>query len=372
MRHAAERNKYFILLILFLAFLPFKAKAFTIGQDLVEWELRVIGLKADIRLEPDINSTVIMTVPQSSILRSYEQEGEWFRVIFQHENGIVVIGYVHSTQVKIIKEEVEKKVNFWGDESDFYEGIGLTIKVFTGFNHIAAGQINEGMRGVVDYHRTLLSNYGHYFLGEIEPFHSGFDYGVDAIYSLTSRIGIGIGTGYIFWGNKSYIPLNNLVETRRIENVPKVKAYPIRLGAFVSIPIFKKINVAFNGGPAYYFAHYNYNMFFIRPYTVAQRVNGRGWGFDGGIGLELEWNSRATLFIEVRGRHAKISTFKGTEKRLGYTYEGPLCFLEFGEGSEIKGQLWVLNEEMLIYPNVKKAEFDLSGYAINVGAKVKF
>jgi len=34
--------------------------------------------------------------------------------------------------------------------------------------------------------------------------------------------------------------------------------------------------------------------------------------------------------------------------------------------------LVVCNEEMLLYPNVKKAEFDLSGFAIRVGVKVKF
>jgi hypothetical protein len=42
------------------------------------------------------------------------------------------------------------------------------------------------------------------------------------------------------------------------------------------------------------------------------------------------------------------------------------------EGSEIGRRLTVLNEEMLMYPNVKKANFDLSGFAIRIGAKVKF
>jgi hypothetical protein len=370
MKHASNRNKILISVILFLGFFPFQAKAFTIGQDLVEWELRVIVVEADIHLEPDINSTVVMTVPQSSILRSYEKEGEWFRVIFQHENGIVVIGYVHSSQVKILKEEVEKKPNFWGEEPEFFEGIGLTFKVSAGFNHISAGEINEGLMGVVDSHKQLLSLSGYYFEREFEPFHSGFDYGIDAIYSLMSHIGIGIGTGYIWWGNNNWIPINN-PSFRRLDSMPRVKTYPIRLGAFVTIPVFNRINLTLNAGPSYYFAQYNYNMNFS-PYTVVTRTKGQGWGYHGAIGLELEWNSRSTLFVEIQGRHAKINNFKGTEKRSGYTFEGPLCYLEGGDNSEIKSFLYVLNEEMLIYPNIRKANFDLSGFAINVGAKVKF
>jgi len=372
MQNSLTGSKILFVVILWLGFFPNQTGAFNIGEDLFEWELRIIEEKADIHLEPDINSTVVMTVPQSSILMSYEKANEWFRVIFQHENGIVVIGYIHSSQVKVIKEKADKKVNFWGEESDFYEGIGLTIKVSVGFNHIAAAEINDGLRGIVDYHKYLLSYFGNYFDGQIEPFHSGFDFGADAIYSLTSYLGIGIGMSYMQWGNKTWVPINNPMDTRRIESVPRVEAYPLRLGAFVTLPIFKRINVTFNGGPAYYFARYTYNMFFWRPYTVAQRVSGQGWGFQGGIGLELEWNSRSTLFIEYQGRYAKINTFKGTENRLGYNYEGPLCFLEYGEGSEIKGQLRVLNKEMLEYPNVRRAKFDLGGFAINVGAKVKF
>ena len=371
MKHAFTRIIILVTVFLFFGFLPFQAKAFSIGQDLVEWELRVIGLEAEIHLEPDANSTVVMTVPQSSILRSYEQEGEWYRVIFQHENGIVVIGFVHSSQVKIIKEEVEKKANFWGEESEFFKGIGLTIKVSAGFNHIAAGEINDGLRGIVDSHKQILSYYGYYFDKEFEPFHSGFDYGIDAVYSLTSRLGIGIGTGYIWWGNKNWMPLSQPSFIRRLDSTPRVKAYPVRIGAFVTIPVFNRINVILNAGPSYYFAQYNYNMSF-NPYNVVTRAKGQGWGFHGGIGLELEWNSRSTLFVEVQGRNVKIDNFKGTEKRYGYTFEGPLCYLESEDGSGIKGFLYVLNEEMLIYPNVRKADFDLSGFAINVGAKVKF
>jgi len=358
-----------------LGFFHFQAHAFSPRQDLFEWELRVIVEKANIHLEPGENSTVAITVPQSSILRSYEKEGEWFRVIFQQESGIVVIGYIHSSQVKVLKEKVDQKIDFWRAESGFFKGIGLTVKVSVGFNRIAAGEINDGIRGVVDYYKDLISYWGDYFDREVKPFHSGFDFGVDAIYSLTSHIGIGLGLSYVQWGSKSWLLLADPGYPRRLDSTPRVKAYPVRLGAFVTLPIFRKINVTLNAGPTYYFVRYIYNMSY-NPYAVIQKASGQGLGFHGGIGLELEWNSRSTLFIEYQGRYAKFNTFEGTEEKIFFNdrlkEEGSLCSMEYMEGSEIGRRLTVLNEELLMYPNVKKANFDLSGFAIRIGAKVKF
>jgi len=370
-----NRTKGLFIGLLLLVFLFSQTYAFASGQELFEWELRVIVEKANIHLDPDENSTVAMTVPQSSILRSYEKEGEWFRVIFQQESGIVVIGYIHSSQVKVMKEKVDQKIDFWAEESDFFKGIGLTVKVSIGFNNIAAGEINDGIRGVVDYYKDLVGLWGDCFDREIEPFHSGFDFGADAIYSLTSHIGIGLGLSYVQWWNKSWMLLADVDYPRRFDSTPRVKALPVRLGAFVTLPIFRKINVTLNAGPTYYFVRYVYNMTY-RPYAVVQKASGQGLGFHGGIGLELEWNSRSTLFIEYQGRHAKFDTFEGTEEKIVLSdrikEEGPLCCMEYMEGSEIRRRLAVFNEEMLLYPNVKKAEFDLSGFAVRVGVKVKF
>jgi hypothetical protein len=76
-----------------------------------------------------------------------------------------------------------------------------------------------------------------------------------------------------------------------------------------------------------------------RPYAVIQKTSGQGMGFHGGIGLELEWNSRSTLFIEYQGRYAKFNTFEGTEENMVFgdrlKEEGPLCCMEYMEGSAL-------------------------------------
>jgi len=370
-----SRKKSLLVCLLLLIFFPFHAHALSPGQDLFEWELRVIVEKADIHLEPSGSSPVAVTVPRSSILMSYEKEGEWFRVVFQAESGIVVIGYIHHSQVKIMKEKVDEKIDFWAEGSDFFEGIGLTVKVSVGLNRIAAGEINDGIRGVVDYYKYLISHWGQSFEREIEPFHSGFDFGGDAIYGLTSHVGIGIGISYAQWGSKSWLRPANSEVPRRFDSTPRVKAYPVRLGAHVTIPVFRRINVTFNAGPTYYFVRYTYHMAY-RPYAVVQKAGGRGLGFHGGIGLELEWNSRSSLFIEYQGRYGKLNTFEGTEERVFFAdrlkEEGPLCSIEYLQGSKTARRLAVYHKEMLGYPNVKRAEFDLGGFAVRIGAKVKF
>jgi hypothetical protein len=373
MRHAFTWMKALSVGFSILVFFSFQAYSFDGSEDTFEWELRVIEEKGDIHLEPDIKSPVVMTVPQSSILRSYEKEEEWFRVIFQHENGIVVIGYIHSSQVKVMKEDVEQKIDFWGEESGFFKGIGLTFKLSVGFNHIAAAEINEGIRGVVDYYKFLISSWGQYFDKEIEPFHSGFDFGADAIYSLNSYLGIGLGLSYVQWGSKSWLPLKEtLYFARRLDSTIRVKAYPVRLGAYVTLPVFRNINLTFNAGPSYHFVKYTYNMSY-RPYAVILKANGQGWGVHGGIGFELEWNSRSTLFIEYEGRYAKLSGFKGIEEEVVGTSrdktEGPLLYIA-GEG--LPTLIGIFREPPSWYDTVRKAEFDLSGFAVRIGAKVKF
>jgi hypothetical protein len=241
-----NRRRGLFIGLLLLVFFFSQNYAFASGQEHFEWELRVIVEKAKVHLEPDENSTVTMTVPQTSTLRSYEKEGEWFRVIFQQESRIVVIGYIHSSQVKVMKEKVNQKIDFWGEESDFFKGIGLTVKLSAGFNHIATGEVNDGIRGVVDYYKYLISYLGHYFDREVKSFHSGFDFGVDAIYSLTSHIGIGLGFSYVQWGSKSWLLLADSNPPKRLDSTPRVKALPVRLGTFVTLPIFRKINVTFN------------------------------------------------------------------------------------------------------------------------------
>jgi hypothetical protein len=372
MKNLSNLSKAFITMTAFLCFFPLQIFSSSTIQEIIEWEIRVIKEKAKIHMEPSEDSPVVMTVPQSSILQSYEKKDDWFRVVFKHENGIVVIGYIHSSQVKAVKEKVKKKTDFWSEESDFYNGIGLTIKVSVGYNQIAAEEINDGILGIVDSYIFLAALWGDYFKGEIEPFHTGFDFSADAIFSLTPRIGIGLGLSYMQWGKLDYMPIAQPGSTRRLNSDITVNTFPVRLGLFYTQPVFKKINLTFNAGPSYYFVNHDYNFNYF-PYLISQTASGEGWGLHGGIGLELVWNSRSTLFIEYQVRYAHLSAFKGKQEgRIvdrRFKEEGLLYYIANGS---MPPQIAVYTQAPDGYNTVRNANYDLSGFAIRIGAKIKF
>ncbi len=370
MKYRSNLRKSFLVIILILGLFPIQIFSSHPIQDILEWEIRVIVEKANIHMEPSEGSPIVTTVPRSSILQSYEKKDDWFRVVYKHENGIVVIGYIQSSQVTAIKEKVVKKTDFWSAESDFFKGIGLTIKVSLGYNYIAAGEINQGLAGVVDYYQLLLSYAGDYFNGGIMPFHSGFDFGADAIYNVTSRIGIGLGLSYVQWGNLDYIRLDKSGSIRRLDSHIRVNAVPVRLGVFYTLPVFKKINLTFNAGPTYYFLNHTYNMQY-RPYFVVQKAHGQGWGFHGGIALDLEWNSRSTLFIEYQGRYVNLNNFKGTERN-SFNFQGEEGSLLYLEYDYIPSQIGISSQAPEFCKAARNANYDLSGFAIRIGAKIKF
>jgi len=302
MKYRSNLRKSFLVIILILGLFPIQIFPSYPIQDILEWEIRVIVEKANIHMEPSEGSPIVMTVPRSSILQSYEKKDDWFRV--------------------------------------------------------------------VDYYQLLLSYSGDHFNGEIMPFHSGFDFGADAIYNVTSRIGIGLGLSYVQWGNLDYIRLDKSGSIRRLDSHIRVNAVPVRLGVFYTLPVFKKINLTFNAGPTYYFSNHTYNMQY-RPYFVVQKVHGQGWGFHGGIALELEWNSRSTLFIEYQGRYGNLNNFKGTE-RDSFNFQGEEGSLLYLEYDDIPSQIGISSQVPEFCKAARNANYDLSGSAVRIGAKIKF
>jgi len=369
-RDLAKLGKTLTFTVLFFGFSAIQIFASSTSQEIVEWEIKVIAEKANIHIETSQDSPVVMTVPRSSILQSYEKEDEWFRVVYKYEHGIVVIGYIHSSQVKVIKEKVVKKVDFWSEESDIFKGIGLSVKIFCGYDHVAAGEINDGLMGIVDYYKLFPSYTGSYLNGQIGPFHSGFCFGADAIYRLTSRIGIGLGLSSVRWGNLDYIRLEDPIETHRLDSNIRVRAIPVRLGVFYTLPVSKRINLIFNAGPSYYFVKHTYNMQY-NPYFVSQKAHGRGWGFHGGLGFELQWNSRSTFFVEYQGRYARLNDFKGLERSY-FQWEGQEGSLFYIEYESIPPQIGIFDQLPDWYELARKATYELNGFSIQVGARVKF
>ena len=378
-----RENRLFILLVVCF----FLLNIYAFSTDSSRWELRIAVEKANILLEPDIESAIVTTMPKGSILQSYEKAGEWFRIIIgPDEEGFVVIGYIHSSAVEIISEKSMQEPDFWEEEPGFFQGIGLSVKLTGGLNYFSGGDIDEGTRGLYDLAADYISSIGYTIERRTKPFHNGYGIMGDIIFNFSPKIGIGIGLGYIFACEQSFLTFSkkNIGPEGYLFSSPRISVVPIRLGLFFILPLHRLFNVSFNGGTALYLTEYSYGMQYKIDdmETIYHKANAKALGFHGGIGFEIILSPRAVFFIEGQGRYAKITNFKGTTILRKDTYlmgsviietivskkEGMLYYLE---GNKYPS-LAILEGEPSEYKTVRKAAFDFSGFTFQAGLRIKF
>lgn len=359
----------------------FPLAIYAVNQDTSEWKLKISVEKAFIRLKPDINSPIESTVVKGTILESHEKVEEWFRVVIgPDERGFVVIGYIHSNDVEIIAEKTTKAPDFWEESPESFQGMGLRVKITGGLNYFSAGDIDEGSVGWYDSTADFLSSAGYTLDKRPESIQPGFEGSGDIIYYIKPQFGIGLGTGYIWASGINLIIVSgqNIIFEQKIGFTPKISVLPIRLGLFFTLPIHRLFSISFNGGTSIYLAKYSYDLAstWDDMNSIRQNANARGFGFHGGIGLEVNLNQRVAFFIEGQGRYAKISNFKGEEKEkgwvdFGYVYSeenGILYYLE----DEKYSYLAIRKEEPSGFNTVRKATFDFSGFSLRAGLIIKF
>jgi len=351
-----------------------------------EWKLKISVEKANVLREPNAESPVVSIAPKGTILDSYEKIGEWYRVIIgPDDKGFTVIGYIHSSDVQVLKEKISKEMDFWEVEPEFFRGIGLSVKLSGGLSYFGSGDIDRGTSGFFDSAANSLSAAGYLLDKRKNPFHTGIEASGDIIYSISSRIGIGLGVDYI------YATVNNLLivmgkelpTEEQISSSPKINAVPIRLGLFFKFPLHRLFSISLCGGPSLYLTEYSYalNTLWEDMTSISQEAKAKSFGFHGGIGVEVNLNRRAVFFIEGLGRYAKISNFEGEEKTIEFVFEekyvgnyiatkekGKLYYMEDGQYP----YLAICKEEPSGFKNMRKATFDLSGVSLRAGLIIKF
>lgn len=367
----------------------FLAILVTLNAGASEWKLKISVEKADVHREPSAESPVVSTALKGTVLDSYEKIGEWFRVIIgPDEKGFTVIGYIHSSDVQVLKEKISKEPDFWEVEPEFFRGIGLSVKLSGGLNYFGSGDIDKGTRGLFDSTADSFSAAGYLIDKRTNPLHTGIEISGDIIYSINRRIGIGLGIDYIYAtaNNLLIVTGKELPTEEQISSSPKINAVPIRLGLFFKFPIHRLFSLSLSGGPSLYLTEYSYALDteWMDMTSVFHEATAKSLGFHGGIGLGVNLNRRAVFFIEGQGRYAKISNFEGEEKTkelvaskdekyVVYNYvvtvkKGKLYYLEGGQYP----CLAIRKEEPSGFKTMRKATFDLSGISLRAGLIIKF
>lgn len=353
-----------------------------------EWKLRVSVEKANIRLEPDVKSPVVTTAAKETILESYEKLGLWFKVIIMSdEEGFVSMGYILSSDVEIISEKISQETDFWEEVPELFQGIGLRVKLTGGFGYFSGGDIGRGIEGMYAQKSDFISSQGFFLDDYPKSFHIDTEFTGDLIIDITPNLGIGIGSGYIHATHAStliFYKEESRYKLDQMTSLPEINVIPLRVGLFLSIPIHRLFNISLNGGTGIYWAKYTYSLgsTWEDINDIGHVANAAGLGFHGGIGLELNLHRRAVFLIECQGRYAKFSHFKGTATTIEWgelIYAGNRDFISTVE----EGSLYYLEDNgypgLVIskdmpsgFQSVKKGNFDLSGFSIRAGIKIRF
>jgi len=88
------------LIIVFLLILP----AISYAQ---KQRIRVTVRNASIRMQPNVDSEVVLNPPVGSTFEIEKKLGEWYEVKFTSDIGVLITGYIHSMFVEVIEEQPE-------------------------------------------------------------------------------------------------------------------------------------------------------------------------------------------------------------------------------------------------------------------------
>ena len=260
----------------------------------------------------------------------------------------------------------------------------LSLRFYGGLNYLSADEFNQGLAGWLDiwgYAAALQGLPGKTnFLGA----HWGAQAGVDLLIPLDSRLALGLGAGTLSASARSLtdFPSNDVVPSSHEIKV-RPWAVPLRAGLHYLVPVSNGLDIRFQAGAAYYLARAEAE--YSREWSDYREkdrysLKSRGWGYQGGIGLELRLIRWAAIFLEGQYRYAKISDFSGSVETTSseegqIRREGELYFFDYKLAEDALFTLIdVLDQEPSgpAFLNVKKAVVDFSGFSLNLGLTLRF
>lgn len=262
----------------------------------------------------------------------------------------------------------------------------LSLKLYGGYSHILAGDVNEGS----DFYFEVLEAYAAEGMGTTtgtyKPLHGGYNFGADLIYQISPALGIGLGVGYMRNSSESVGTWAYETNEYTLSAAPTLTAMPIRLGLFLTVPIGPKLDLIANAGAAYYmglkFEGTQYEEDAAGYWKImiieASERSGADIGFHGSLGFEYKLSPKLGFLVEAVGRYAKFKNFEtvtaGVENSDGVSDvdDGRLLYIadfDFGD-YEISGFSPMDTEPS--EPGYREPKFDLGGFSLQAGFRIRF
>jgi len=267
----------------------------------------------------------------------------------------------------------------------------LSLRLYGGFSRLAAGDVNEGCDGFFE----LLELYAALGFGTASggynPIHAGYNFGADLVFQLSPNIGVGIGAGYLQSSKSSLMTLSSTsIGEITLTGTPTLRAMPIRLAVFFTLPLGGKFNLTADVGAAYYAG---------LKLEAAQRleIGATDWeemslsasrsslsdnlGFQGSLGFEYKISPKMGFFLEAVGRYASFKNFNtvmGLERDSAGgedTNEGKLYLQTFTYPDGTYSSFTIESTPPTPDPpevTYREPKIDLSGFSLQTGIRIRF
>jgi hypothetical protein len=398
----------FLVIVLVLMTIPL------LSAQTNTWKIKVVTELANIREKPAIDSPIIKQVFEDEILESLGKQGEWFRVVFEKESGEATMGYVHESTVQVIDSPVEQveeiTVRTITEQKPVQKPSAPPSKETTkkpqiikpapppktpskfifpsmgiilsgGGNFTLGGELNDGAKGLAGFYEEQTGVVGQF---KVHPVHFSYLISGDLFFPLEEKAFLGIGIDYLNGEIESTVKYDRLSAVDYYSTRPKIQALPIR----AYLAYYYHRNTYAKVGIEYYFANAEYYYRFESQDTWKEWVGtakAQGVGFLLGVGIESKLTRFASLFLEARGRYAKLKDFTGTNTYrefdgnsvTTYQEEGTLYYYEY-QAQTIEAKI-----HPLLYIRERKpaeagvidariATVDFTGASVRLGIKIKF
>ncbi len=264
----------------------------------------------------------------------------------------------------------------------------LSFRLYGGFNYLSAKDVNTGAEGYFGLLR-LYEAEGATVTGGYNPLHSGYDFGGDLVFQITSKFGVGVGIGYLRSSRNSLAELTDIGGTVTLTESAAIKAMPIRLGVFLSLPVARRLSLTADAGAVYYAGlkfdssnrlDFNDGSWVDFSFHGERSNLSDNLGFQGDLGLEYKLSRTLGFFVEAAGRYARFKTFDQATETVTPSDGTP---------TSLDGKLYIMDEMLMIghllmfvvsptppVPDLdvtfREPKIDLSGFSLQTGIRIRF
>jgi hypothetical protein len=267
---------------------------------------------------------------------------------------------------------------------------GFSLRVEGGPSYFTLSDLNDVFSGWDSYIREISLETG----GGLNSIHLGAEALLEAVYSFTPRIGIGLAVGYgcvqkQASTHREYQGYEGIV---RVDETftPKVRSLPLLLTAYYTLALNPKWDVVLGAGLGYYAINFDFekDSSEFRPagdgtYDYSFSSSRRTVGFHASAAVEMNVSSLLSLFASIRFRMAGASDFVGTKEGswtwsggTGGVTEDDLTFwiytYNYGGSGYTMHTFSATEPSGATYSNARKGRIDLTGAALNFGARIIF